>query len=227
VIQLGEDPKRVFNVGAIALDGIDQLNLRSKKELEKTLDFVFGDNTILVTFHPVTLENNSANAQFEALLRALDKFPEMRFLFTLPNADANGRAIIHAIHEYVRKNPGRTRAFASLGKINYLSALKCVRAVIGNSSSGLIEVPHFKIPTVNIGDRQKGRLSPASVIDSKNDSKNIIAAINKSLSPAFAAASRKIKNPYEKKGTAGKIFQIIKKNDRQLSLKKPFYDLQP
>ncbi|HTQ63446.1 MAG TPA: UDP-N-acetylglucosamine 2-epimerase [Puia sp.] len=224
VIQLGEHPNRVFNVGAIGLENISDLKLLSKKQLENELGFSFKKNTILVTYHPVTLEKNTAVRQMGFLLKALDSFPDAHIIFTLPNADANGRIIIQLIHDYVKKNANRAWAFTSLGQVKYLSTLRCVNMVVGNSSSGVIEVPSFKIPTVNIGDRQTGRIKPSSVIDAKTNTKKIIEAIEKAFSPAFVAHCKKVSNPYSKAGTAANILKQLKKHSKISSIKKKFYD---
>jgi len=224
VIQLGEHPKRVFNVGAIGLENIRGLKLLSKKQLEDELDFSIKNKTILVTYHPVTLEKNTAIQQMNVLLKALDSFPDANIIFTLPNADADGRIIIQLIHDYVKKNTDRAKAFTSLGQLKYLSALQHVSMVVGNSSSGVIEVPSFKIPTVNIGDRQTGRIKPASVIDAKANTKSIIEAIQKASSRAFVAFCKKVSNPYSKVNTSANILKQLKKSSRISSIKKTFYD---
>ena len=165
VIQLGEDPDRVFNTGSPGLDNIEKLNLLGRKSFEEAIDFTLGHKSALITFHPVTLENQTASTHFSELLKALEKFTELSLVFTLPNADTDGRVIIRMIHDFVSKQRKKRIAFTSLGQLRYLSALNHVDVVIGNSSSGLSEVPSFKKPTVNIGDRQKGRLKADSVID--------------------------------------------------------------
>jgi GDP/UDP-N,N'-diacetylbacillosamine 2-epimerase (hydrolysing) len=185
VIQLGEEPARVFNVGALGLDNIKNLTLLTKEELEKGLDFELTDETILVTFHPVTLESNTSTAQFQELLQALDCFPKLRVIFTKPNADPNGRIIIKLIDEYVYQNHDKSIAFTSMGSKTYLSAIKNVCMVVGNSSSGIIEVPSFGIPTVNIGDRQKGRVQAESVINCLPRKESIVNAINQALDCGF------------------------------------------
>ncbi|MDE3250916.1 MAG: UDP-N-acetylglucosamine 2-epimerase, partial [Bacteroidota bacterium] len=187
--------------------------------------FAMGDNTLLVTYHPVTLEHQSAEQQMKALLKALDDFGDCQFLFTLPNADAGGRVIIECIREFVRAHPGRAYAFPSLGQLRYLSALQFVKAVIGNSSSGIIEVPYFGKPTVNIGDRQKGRIRPGSVIDVKPSAPAITAGIRKALSPAFEKKCRTVHSPYGKGEAAKKILEIIRKAGKLHSVKKHFFDL--
>ncbi len=224
VIQLGEHPSRVFVAGAIGLDNARQIKLLSKQQLSKALGFSINDNTVLVTYHPVTLEKNTAGKQMQQLLKALDAFPECRIIFTLPNADANGRVIIDCINEYVKGN-SNSIAFASLGQLRYLSALQYVRAVIGNSSSGIIEVPYFKKPTVNIGDRQKGRIRATSVIDTGTTAVSIISGIRKAFSPAFAAVCKKTVNPYGDGRAARQIIHTIKKTGRLSSVKKAFFDV--
>lgn len=225
VIQLGESPRRVFNVGAIGLDNIKGLKLLSKRELQKELDFPFGDKTVLVTYHPTTLERDTATRQVGHLLKALDQFPDIRILFTLPNADAGGRSIIQLIEEYVKKNRERARAFTSLGQLKYLSALQYVSAVVGNSSSGVLEAPYFGIPTVNIGDRQTGRLKPPSVIDTGTDVRSITEGIRKAFLPSFVKLSKRPSYVYGKGDTAPKILRIIQRTGKPASVKKTFHDL--
>lgn len=225
VIQLGESPRRVFNVGAIGLDNIKGLKLLSKRELQKELDFPFGDKTVLVTYHPTTLERDTATRQVGHLLKALDQFPDIRILFTLPNADAGGRSIIQQMEEYVKKNRERARAFTSLGQLKYLSALQYVSAVVGNSSSGVLEAPYFGIPTVNIGDRQTGRLKPPSVIDTGTDVRSITEGIRKAFLPSFVKLSKRPSYVYGKGDTAPKILRIIQRTGKPASVKKTFHDL--
>ena len=163
VIQLGEQPDRVFNVGAPGIENIKKISLMSKEELEDSLGFKLGDKSLEITYHPVTLEDSTAEEQIQNLLDCLDEIPEYKIIFTLPNSDTDGRIIIKKINDYVAANPNRAIAFPSLGLRRYLSTLKYVSAVVGNSSSGIIEVPSFGIPTLNIGDRQKGRVAALSV----------------------------------------------------------------
>ncbi len=225
VIQLGESPDRVFNTGTPGLDNIENIKLLSKKEFEKSIDFNIGDNCFLITFHPVTLETGTASDQFDELISALDSFPNYKLIFTMPNADTEGRVIIEKIQKFVLKNSGRAVAFISLGQLRYLSALKHVKMVIGNSSSGLAEVPSFKIPTVNIGDRQKGRIRANSVIDSTPEKNNIIRAINLGLSMEFQEVLKKVENPYGSPGASRKIVCLLKTIDLTDILKKKFYNL--
>jgi len=224
VIQLGESPGRVFNVGAIGVENIRNLQLLSRVELESAIGFKIDEKTILVTFHPVTLENRSSKSQFTNLLEAIDHY-DLRVIFTKANADTDGRIINRLIDEYVEKNPDRAVAFASLGQLRYLSALKYSACAVGNSSSGIIEAPSFKIGTINIGDRQKGRIKAGSVIDCSPDKNSILEAFSRLYSPDFQSVLKKINNPYSNGNTSEKIFEIIKNADLTGILKKTFYDI--
>jgi len=227
VIQLGEDPKRVFNVGAIGLDNIKKLKLFPKKELENNLNFRFNKHNFLVTFHPVTLENNTSKKQFQNLLNAFKELKDTNIIFTKTNADTGGRIINVMIDSYTKRNKGRAISFASLGRLRYLSTMQYVDAVVGNSSSGIIEAPSFKIGTINIGDRQKGRIKADSVIDCKPDKESILMALKILYSKKFQKKLKDVKNPYEKEGDASKkIKEVIKKSDLSGILKKEFYDLE-
>ncbi len=178
-----------------------------------------------MTYHPVTLENQSSEFQLRQLITALDRFMEATIIITLPNADANGRIIISILKQYAEKESGRIKLFTSLGQLRYLSTLKYVQLVIGNSSSGIIEVPEMHIPTVNIGSRQQGRVKSRTVIDSKPNASSIIKAIRLSLSPEFVEQCKIAPNPYSKIGTADAIIKRIQKIGRPKSVKKKFYDL--
>jgi UDP-hydrolysing UDP-N-acetyl-D-glucosamine 2-epimerase len=224
VIQLGESPERVFNVGAIGIDNIKQLQLLSKEQLEDNLEFKLDKPFVLVTYHPVTLENNSAEAQFNELLKAFMGFKDLRIIFTKPNADANGRVIISLIDKFVSENISRAIAFTSLGQLRYLSLMQFTTAVVGNSSSGIIEAPSFGIPTVNIGDRQKGRERAESVIDCGYTEDEIKNALNQALSTDWQKKSKGFENVYGDGKTTQRIVENLKNIDR-ISLKKPFYDL--
>lgn len=226
IIQLGEQPDRVFCTGTPGLDNIMSLDLLSKEEFENSIEFDLEDSpTALLTFHPVTLDFSSAEEQFGEVLAALSARPEMKVIFTMPNSDTDGRVIIKMINHFVAKNPKRYKAFVSLGQLRYLSALKYVDLVIGNSSSGLIEVPSFKIPTINIGDRQKGRIKASSVINCEPTESSIIQALNKAFDNEFRASLRALKNPYGEKGASEKIKDILCKFDLENIIKKKFYDL--
>lgn len=223
VIQLGEAPNRVFNVGAPGIENIKKIPLMSKEELEATLDgFTFGDKAFLVTYHPVTLENSTAEEQVKNLLVALDEFPEYKVIFTLPNSDTDGRVIINLINEYVAKHKDRAISYPSLGLRRYLSALQFVKAVVGNSSSGIIEVPSFGIPTLNIGDRQKGRLTADSVVNCSTSKEEIVAGLEK----VIYAEHKEITNPYEGKNTTVDILHVLKTYPLEGLIQKSFYNLK-
>jgi GDP/UDP-N,N'-diacetylbacillosamine 2-epimerase (hydrolysing) len=224
VIQLGEHPDRVFNVGALGIENIWRLKLLSKKELEKRIGFELGERCILVTFHPVTLDENSAEKQFSNLLDAITDVEELRIIFTKSNADIGGRIINQMIDNYVSQNRNSAIAFTSMSQTLYLSAMKHVDAVVGNSSSGIIEAPSMLVPTVNIGDRQKGRIRAASVIDSSQSKKSVATALGKGLSYNFKQSIKNIKNPYEKKNTAKEIKRKLKICDLGKIIKKQFYN---
>lgn len=210
VIQMGESPDRVFNVGAIGLDNVFTMPLMGKQELSQALDFSLDHLYGLVTFHPATLENAKPQDQFQELLKALDSHPDLKLIFTFPNADADGRSLIALIESYVEKNPHRAKAFVSLGQLRYLSAMKYAAVVIGNSSSGIIEAPSFGVPTVNIGDRQKGRIVSDSTINTIVNAAQISTAIKTALSPDFRAKHLQVSNPYGNGGTAQKILGALK-----------------
>lgn len=225
VIQLGENPNRVFNVGALGVENIKKIPLMEKGELEESLGgFSLGDKSLLVTYHPVTLENATAEKQILNLFAALDDFPEYKLIFTFPNSDTDGRVIIERIKEYVQKNSNRSIAFPSLGLKRYLSALRFVCAVVGNSSSGIIEVPSFGIPTLNIGDRQKGRIAATSVVNCGTEKDEILVGLRKILSPDFSC--KDVSNPYEGQNTAEEIVKILQAYPLEGLINKEFYNLK-
>jgi len=227
VIQLGEDPKRVFNVGALGIENIKRMQLLSKDDLESNISFKLDKPYLIVTFHPVTLEDNTAQIQFGELLNALDRFNKVKVIFTKSNSDTNGRIINKMIDDYVGIRSDRAVAFTSLGQVKYLSALKYAAAVVGNSSSGIIEAPSFKIPTVNIGDRQKGRIQAGSVINCKPACDNIVEAINQALNSNFTKSLELITNPYGEGNVSQEMVAIIKSIFSQgINIKKKFYDLR-
>ncbi|WP_347988738.1 UDP-N-acetylglucosamine 2-epimerase [Methylomonas sp. AM2-LC] len=225
VIQLGEQPHRVFNVGAPGLDNIYRQPLLNRLELENALGFSFAKHNLLVTFHPVTLENNSSVEQFTQLLQALDSFQDVHIIFTHANADADGRSMSVMIENYQKANPLRVASFVSLGSLKYLSVLKQVNAVVGNSSSGLLEAPACGVATVNIGDRQRGRIAGASVIHCLPIAEEIRAAIHTALSDEFLKRLNCVENPYGQGGASEKIKDILKQVSLQDILKKHFYDV--
>ncbi len=225
VIQLGEQPKNVFHVGALGIENINRLKLLNKEEFELSIGFKLSRLNFLVTFHPVTLDNASAEQQFSELLEALSTFENAKIIITKPNADHDGRVIIHLIDEFVNKNPNNAISFISLGQLRYLSAIKNCQVVIGNSSSGLIEVPSFNKPTVNIGDRQQGRIEAKSVISCKPEKNLIIEAINLALSEEFQNQLQFIKNPYGDGNSSIEILDAILSTSKNNILKKAFYNI--
>lgn len=225
VIQLGEQPERVFNVGALGVENIKKTPLLSKKELEDSLGFTLSEKSLLVTYHPVTMENATAEEQCRNLLNALEKYPDYRIVFTLPNSDTEGRVIMKLIHAFVEKHTDRSIAFTSLGKVRYLSALQYVSAVIGNSSSGIIEVPSFGIPTLNIGERQRGRIAVESVIHCGTSTEEIAAGLQTIFSEAVQQKAKLQSNPYEKEGTTEAIRWVLKTISTENLVQKRFYSL--
>ncbi|SFV68573.1 UDP-N-acetylglucosamine 2-epimerase [hydrothermal vent metagenome] len=226
VIQLGEDPSRVFNVGGMGIENIKRLKLLTKEEFEKSINFRLNKKNILVTFHPVTLENATAKEQFQELLNAIDRLEDTNIIFTKANSDTDGRVINAMIDEYVGKNSDKSVGFTSLGQLRYLSALQYMDAVVGNSSSGLAEAPSFKIGTINIGDRQKGRIMAESVINCKADAKSITNAFKKLYSDDFMKIVKLSTNPYGDGCASFKIIEELKKIDLENILKKSFFDLE-
>jgi UDP-hydrolysing UDP-N-acetyl-D-glucosamine 2-epimerase len=224
VRQLGENPEHIYMVGSPGLDLIKSMQLMSRSELGKDLEFSFQKRNLLVTFHPVTLDRQPAGEQFQELLDALDSLGnDVGLFFTKPNADTGGGVIIQMINEYINSR-NHAKAAVSLGQLRYLSMVAQVDAVVGNSSSGLYEVPSFKKPTVNIGDRQKGRLQASSVINCKPESADILRAIKES----FDKDCRDVVNPYRSGDSAKKIIVALKAiPDYRALLKKHFFDLNP
>tara|TARA_B100001057_G_C22853551_1_gene951901 strand:- start:1530 stop:2693 length:1164 start_codon:yes stop_codon:yes gene_type:complete len=225
VVQLGENPKSVFNYGALNLDAIKKIKVLEKNQLFEQLNLDITQKVAIVTFHPVTLDNNSSLKQFQELLNALKKFDDLQIVFTKTNSDTDGRVINSMIDKYVLANKKSSSCFKSLGQLKYISLLKYSKIVIGNSSSGLIETPIFKIPTVNIGDREKGRIRTKNIIDCDPSTKNIVSAIKKGLSKKFINSLVKMKNPLEKRDTAKKIANKLKYFPKVKSTKKDFYNI--
>lgn len=227
VIQLGENPERVYNVGALGVENVLHQPLLSKEELESKLKLKLSMPYAVVTYHPVTLESRDAYETVKMFLDALDQNKDMFYIITKSNADAGGRQINLMLEEYAAHR-NNVRVYDSLGMLVYLSAVKYSEMVIGNSSSGILEVPSFRIPTVNIGDRQKGRIRAESVIDCKEDTESIIKAIKKAKSQEFKKKCSQTKNPYEGEKTSDTIVELIKKNifDKKVEIKKKFYDIE-
>jgi GDP/UDP-N,N'-diacetylbacillosamine 2-epimerase (hydrolysing) len=226
VIQLGEEPQRVFNVGGLGIDNIKKLKLLSKEEFENSIDFKLNKKNILVTFHPVTLESSTAKEQFQELLDAIDEQKDTHTIFTKANSDTDGRIINSMIDAYVSNNSHKSIAFTSLGQLRYLSALQFIDAMVGNSSSGLAEAPTFKIGTVNIGDRQKGRIKADSILDCNPIKEDILKAIDKLYSTDFKLCLHKVENPYGNGGASAQIKDVIKTINLKGILKKTFYDME-
>jgi GDP/UDP-N,N'-diacetylbacillosamine 2-epimerase (hydrolysing) len=226
VIQLGENPDTVYNVGGLGIESINRLSLLEREDFEKSIGFKLKKHNLLITFHPVTLESSSAERQFAELLKAVAARPDTGLIFTLPNADTDGRIIIDMIKSFVQHHADRAIAFASLGQLRYISALRFVDAVVGNSSSGLIEAPSFNIGTINIGDRQKGRLKAQSVIDCEPNASAIEEAFKKLYSSDFQNRLKGIENPYGKGSASEKICEVLKNTSLKNLVKKSFYKVE-
>jgi GDP/UDP-N,N'-diacetylbacillosamine 2-epimerase (hydrolysing) len=225
VIQLGEDSSRVFNVGGMGIDAIIKTDLLKKRDLEQRLGFNFQLKNLLVTFHPVTLEKNSSEKQFAELLAALETLNDTYIIFTAPNADTDGRIIIKMINDFVSENSDMSIAFTSMGQLNYHSTLQYVDAVVGNSSSGLSEAPSFRIGTINIGDRQKGRLKVDCVIDCEPEKESILNAIGKVYSREYQEKLSQVKNPFGDGHASEKILDVLRTIGLPGDPKKVFHDL--
>ena len=225
VIQLGEQPDRVFLVGGLGIDNIKSLKLLDRAALEASLDFKLGPKSLLITFHPVTLETATASAQMAELLAALTELQDTTLIFTMPNADTDGRVMIKMVEKFVAQH-SNSQAYTSLGQLRYLSCISHVDGVVGNSSSGLAEVPSFKKGTINIGDRQRGRLQAASVVNCDPTRKSILAAVEQLYSTEFQNELTKVENPYGDGGASEKVVEIIKNHALDGLLKKTFYDIR-
>ncbi len=226
VIQLGEEPKRVFNVGGMGIENIKRLKLLKKKQFEKSINFELNIKNILITFHPVTLENNTSKKQFQEILDAIDELEDTNIIFTKTNSDNDGRIINLMIDEYVNKNSDKSIGVPSLGQLNYLSALQHIDLIIGNSSSGLLEAPSFKIGTINIGDRQNGRIKAKSVVDCLPDKKSIKETIKKIYSNEFQKLLKNVRNPYDDGYASQKIIKVLKTVNLNKILKKAFFNVK-
>ena len=224
IINMGEQPKSVFNVGGLGVDAIKNTILLEKKTLEKKLGFRFRKKNIIVTFHPVTLESNTSSFQIDQLLYVFEQLDELNIIFTLSNSDSYSRIINNKIIAFQKLNSERSVVFTSMGNLNFLSALSLVDGIVGNSSSGLLEAPSFKIGTINIGDRQKGRIKASSIIDCKPDKKSIMDAFTKLYSSDFRRSLKKTINPYGEGNASQKIIELLKSVKFPINLKKKFYD---
>ena len=224
VIQLGENPELVFNVGGLGVDAISKINLLTKEEFENKRGVSFSKRNLLITFHPVTLEDGSAEKQMNELLSALSELNETTLIFTLPNADTGGLVIISEIEKFVEDH-SNAYSFKSLGQVDYLSCINLVDGVVGNSSSGLTEVPSFRKGTINIGDRQKGRLLATSVINVEPTKEEIKKGLSKLYSDSFRASLLRTENPYGRLGAASKIHKIVRDLELEGLLKKTFFQV--
>lgn len=225
VIQLGEQPERVFLVGGLGIDAINRIKLLDRETLEQSLGFKFGLRNLLITFHPVTLDGQKSSAQQMAeLLAALDELDDTHLLITMPNADTGGRELAALVNEFASTRQN-VSVHTSLGQLRYLSCMKYVDAVVGNSSSGLAEAPSMGIATINIGDRQKGRLTASSVINCEPTQQSISGALNTVFDPFFRSTLESANNPYGSGGASEKVVEVIKNHDLKNLLKKSFFNL--
>ena len=226
IMQMGEIPENIFCFGAPGLDNVIKLNLLDKQQLGQELNLSHEKKWGIVTYHPVTLEKDSAKTQIDELLGGLDNFNDIYWIITFPNADMESRVIIESIEEYVKENPEKTNLFNSLGQLKYLSILKNATLMVGNSSSGLVEAPSFELPVVNIGDRQKGRIRAVNVIDVPVCKQNEIEiAINKALSKDFRESLKGLRNPYGVGNASEKIVAILRNVSLSDLSKKQFCEL--
>ena len=210
VVQMGENPERVFCFGAPGLDNIRRLNLMNEEELRIELDIPEGKRIGVVTYHPVTLEDNTAESQIHEILKSLEDFGDIYWVITLPNADTNGRVIINIIDDFSRSNPDKARAHTSLGQLRYLSLLKYAALMVGNSSSGIVEAPSFALPVVNVGYRQAGRVRGNNVIDVECKRELISEGIRKALSSELRSMMNNTQNPYGQGNTSERIVEKLK-----------------
>jgi GDP/UDP-N,N'-diacetylbacillosamine 2-epimerase (hydrolysing) len=224
VIQLGENPNNVFLVGGLGVDSIKMLPLLSREELENRLGFVFSEKSLLVTFHPATLDSEAPEHQMKELLGALSSLKDTTLIFTMPNADTGSESLMRILLDFVENNK-KAKMFRSLGQLMYMSCIAQVDGVIGNSSSGLTEVPTFRKGTINVGDRQLGRLQATSVINCEPTEIQIKGAIERLYSPEFKLNLTKTSNPYGTGGASLKIVKLLKEVSLDGIIKKPFYDL--
>ncbi len=224
VIQLGEEPKRVFNVGSLGVENSKKVQLLSKKDFEDTISFQLGEKNLLVTYHPQTISHLTPKEQFQILLDALDDFKDIKIIFTKANADEGGKIINTMIDNYTSNNKEKSIAFASLGQLRYFNAIRYVDTVVGNSSSGILEVPSFNTPTINIGERQQGRVMAQTIINCSINKDEIVKAIKQVYSNEQKSFPT-ITNPYEGIETAHTIKEELKNVSLDKILQKSFYDL--
>lgn len=226
VIQMGESPERVFTVGEIGLDNLRTMQFMSKEELEMNLGRKLFSKNLLVTYHPDTTDNlDSIVASFKTILEALDELKDTLLIFTKANSDRGGRKINDMIDKYVSINKDKSISFTSLGQKRYLSLLNYIDAIIGNSSSGIVETPSFKLPSINIGYRQQGRIRAKSTIDVDYELDSIRQSIKKIYSSEFIDEIKGVINPYDKGGSGKKVKDILKEYDLNTLKIKKFYDI--
>lgn len=225
VIQLGEEPNRVFNFGSPGIENIKMLPLLNQEQLKEFIPFEVDKNTLLVTYHPMTLSSGSVLDDIRDFLNALDQRKGFKIIFTMPNSDTGGNQIIEEINRFVGNNPHRSCAFKSLGLKRYLSVMHYAGAVVGNSSSGIVEAPSFNIPTLDIGDRQKGRLAADSVYHCATDTNSILKGLDYIFSDIFQKIVKECDNPYDKPNTAESIFNVISSYPLDNIIKKHFYEI--
>ncbi|WP_318484952.1 UDP-N-acetylglucosamine 2-epimerase [Photobacterium leiognathi] len=226
VIQMGELPERVFTVGEVGLDNLLRMQLMTREEFEASIEHPLKNKNILFTYHPETTQNiDEVKSDFTKILQGLEQLDETLIIFTKANADVGGRLINKMIDEYVNTHSEKAISFTSLGQLRYLSALQYVDAVVGNSSSGIVEAPSFKVATVNIGNRQKGRVRAESIIDIDVNADQLVSSINTINTPEFKATLKKIVNPYGQGNSSRQVIDILKHTDLNCLKKKPFYDI--
>ena len=227
VIQLGENPNTVYNFGEAGLDNIKILDLLSKNDFEKSIDFILDKKSLLITYHPTTLDDiNIIEKDFKIILEELDILDNTSLIFTKANSDEGGRLINKMIDDYVKLNNRKAICFTSMGQIRYLSALQYVDAVFGNTSSGIVEAPSFKIASINIGNRQKGRVQSSSILNCTNERESIKEAIIKLYNPKFQSKLKTTINPYKQENTSFKIKEILKNIKLKEIIKKSFWDIK-
>ena len=225
IIQMGENPDRVFNVGGMGIENIKRLKLLSKTEFEQSTGVKIDKKNLLITFHPVTFEKNSSKKQFQEVLDAVTELNDTSLIFTKANSDIDGKVINQMIDEYAGRNSSNSYAFVSMGQLKYLSAMQFIDGIVGNSSSGLTEAPTFKIGTINVGDRQKGRIKAKSVIDCLPNKASIKNALKKLYSKDFQSNLSEVENPYGDGCASKYIIETLKTIKLENILKKEFFKI--
>lgn len=224
IINMGEEPKNVFTLGSLSLENMTKIKYLKKNEIEKKLNFKFDEKNLIITFHPETLGNTDLVQKIDNVLNSIGRLKKTKIIFTMPNVDMGNMDIYKKLNNFVKKNKSKSILIKSMGQRLYFSTLKYIDVVIGNSSSGIIEVPSFRIPTINLGKRQAGRLKSISVIDSSFSKKDFEKNLKKSLSKKFKQKIKIMKNPYYKKNTINKMIKILKKIKFNKGTEKKFYE---